>query len=87
MIINFKDWNKIYLDSFRMVVMIIIVFFEFDQDIIVIILISLLIVSDLIRTWETFENVYKSTHYIIMIIQLWISIIVLCTCFLKSIYI
>ncbi|CAD8195865.1 unnamed protein product [Paramecium octaurelia] len=80
---NFKDWNKIYLDTFRMLVMVAIVFLEFDKDVILIILTSLLIVSDLIRTWETFENVYKSTHYIIFIVQLWISFIVLCTCFLK----
>ncbi|CAD8107867.1 unnamed protein product [Paramecium primaurelia] len=83
LISNFKNWNKLYLDIFRLIVIILIIFLEFDMDIILIILISLLIVLDLIRSWESFENVYKSTHYMIFIIQLWISIIILCTCFLK----
>lgn len=64
-----------------------IIFFKFDNEMTLMILILLLIISDLIRTLEPFENIYRSTHYIIFIVQLWISIVVMCTCFLKSIFI
>ncbi|CAD8096092.1 unnamed protein product [Paramecium primaurelia] len=84
LITNFKDQNKIYLDSFRTISTIAIIFFKFDNEMTLMILILLLIISDLIRTLEPFENIYRSTHYIIFIIQLWISIIVMCTCFLKK---
>ncbi|CAD8121764.1 unnamed protein product [Paramecium sonneborni] len=83
LISNFKNQNKIYLDSLRMMNSVAIIFFQFDNQVTLIMLICILIVLDLIRTCEHFENIYKSTHYIIQIVQLWISIIVLCTCFLK----
>lgn len=68
LIINYKNWNRLYLDSFRILVIFAIIFFEFDKDVILIILISLLIISDLIRTWESFENIYKSTHHIVFVV-------------------
>ncbi|CAD8202426.1 unnamed protein product [Paramecium octaurelia] len=83
LITNFKEQNRIYLDSFRTISSAAILLFKFNSEMTLMTLILLLVISDLIRTLEVFENIYRSTHYIIFTVQLWIAIVVMCTCFLK----
>ncbi|CAK59591.1 unnamed protein product (macronuclear) [Paramecium tetraurelia] len=81
---NYKNQNKVFLDLFRLIILLINYNLNLESRLLTILLIVILILVDMIRIAEPFENLYISTQYIVMIIQLWASIIVSLTCTLKK---
>ncbi|CAD8105001.1 unnamed protein product [Paramecium sonneborni] len=80
---NYKNQKKMHLDLFRLLILLINYNLNFDNQILMITLIMILIILEMLRIVEPFENLYRSTHYIVIIIQLWISIIISLICSLK----
>ncbi|CAD8203152.1 unnamed protein product [Paramecium octaurelia] len=80
---NYKNQNKVFLDLFRLIILLINYNLNLESRLLTILLIVILILVEMIRIAEPFENLYISTQYIVMIIQLWASIIVSLTCALK----
>ncbi|CAD8091090.1 unnamed protein product [Paramecium primaurelia] len=81
---NYKNQNKVYLDLFRLIILLINYNLNFDNRLLIILLLIILIILEMIRIVEPFENLYIQTHYIVIIIQLWISIIISLSCTLKK---
>ncbi|CAD8203677.1 unnamed protein product [Paramecium octaurelia] len=77
--VDFKDSNKKFLDILRVFFLTFATLIEVDEKI-KLVSVLLMMLFQFIRQAENFENIYRSTHHFIFILQLWISIIISFTC-------
>ncbi|CAK60077.1 unnamed protein product (macronuclear) [Paramecium tetraurelia] len=77
--VDFKDSNKKLLDILRMFFLSFAALIEIDERI-KLVSVLLMMLFQFIRQAENFENIYRSTHHFIFILQLWISIIISFSC-------
>ncbi|CAD8110562.1 unnamed protein product [Paramecium sonneborni] len=77
--VNYQDKSKKVIDSLRLSLLTINSLFEIDERV-KLVTVLFMMLFQFIRQIENFENIYKSTHHLIFVFQLWISIIISFAC-------
>ncbi|CAD8097457.1 unnamed protein product [Paramecium sonneborni] len=83
--VNYQDESKKFLDTSRMLLLLFNNFFQISQDVKLLTILLMMFLS-LLRQNEIFENIYKSTHHLIFICQLWVTVIISFACTYQVFY-